>query len=381
MASVEKISSVFFSSGEEGLPIIDVFNDKDLSIKNALVSNVDGLSNGSIRSIMNDQSLLTRVTGILITKDLGNFSLDSSAISSIVGNTDIGAKLKGLTSGLSDTFKGGIESAFRAINIDPKTALGAISVIGGEVTHLAQTAVGYGTDTGSFLNKAVSSLGVGKLINLDWEHAVLSGSMEDMLYYGGGDIIDTLVDNFRSDYDANDLGYLADMIIKKAVKNNIQNVVSTGKLKNIKKFLQKLDVGEAVNRYPDIAKDILANYQIPKKTKVKKYIDQLTLMVEVLNMADPDWFKSKSIFSEYVATTVDGEEVVNIVTRTAERYNLFTFLACSRDAETILRIDPDRTYEMQLTIAPSFPDRSTETMAILKSNFKFVVLDSELEAA
>lgn len=383
MSSVNTISSVFMSTGQENLPIVNVFNETDLNIKNALVSRVNGITNDSIRTITSDNALLNRVTGILVTRNIGRFDLGVSQISNLIGTTEIGSKIKGLTGTLSDTFKGALSGALSAIHIDPKSALGAVSVIGGEVSYLAQSAIGLGTEAGTFLNKAVNSLGLGKIINMDYEYAVLQAAISDMVRYGATEAVDNLIYGYQIDYDNDNIGYIGQIIIKKAIKNSLPDLVKQGKLSSIKNFLQKLGPGEAVERYPGVAQDILEYYQMPKNTKINDYKAQLTLLEEVLDLANPEWYKTKKIFSEYVRVEDPdtGETDVVIQNRVVERYNLHTFLNYGPDAKSVMAIEDNHKYRVQLTIAKKYNDSTNGITAFLRSQFPNAVLSSETRAA
>lgn len=245
------------------------------SVKDMLI----GLKDETVDALRKTPKLAQQLTKMAVDAKTGKLNKTNvlARLSSVFGNKGgIIDKLSTKTiSVMSDT-----------LGMDPKLAkrvmMTAKGIAGGSTTIL-----GYGTDISSaqglvsILQRLTGDKDILKYIDMEAEASLLSGLLGEAVKLGIPQSVDTIIREATSEETK-----------RKVISENIYAIVFSGNLDTVQRLTQYMTPEQVRAKYPNFARDFLAQYTLTPNDTTDKYPELKTKIITLFNSIDPNWDKS-----------------------------------------------------------------------------------------
>jgi len=335
--------SVFIGGPDDSAAVVDIYSTTDSKVKTSLLTRSKEVAGSIMQALTSDPELLFTAASSLMNKGDG-LAFNKEDLFSALTSSSLGDSAGGMVSNLSSGLKDNIGKALTSISGNNQLSMGLMSTVGSVTENLSISDLQDSRSMTSFLSTLTENADISKVINLDSEYAVLGTFVNEAIRQGSVGAFDTMLDSYEGKPEYN-------YVVRRVLSKSISSAVYSGRLEFIKKTITKLGRVAVLAELPNVIEMILMFYRKPKHLKSRQYRGELTKLLEVLVMIDPDW----STYNR------DGEEITRI--------DIFTY--AGDDAKMLLALDDDN--KVPLMIAEKYP--VINCLAKIQSMFPFLVFD------
>lgn len=330
-----QLSKTTLSIGpDDSLKVQDVYEIEggpaNTSVKDVLV----GLKDEAVDTLRKTPRLAQQLTKLVVDAKSGRLDAVTAAkrIGSIFGNRG------GVLDQLSTRATNMISSS---LGMDPKLAKRVLMTVkdvglGKDPTTGFSRNMGSASGIVSSIQRLLGDKDVLSYVDLEAEAALLSGLLGEAVKAGIPQSVDLLLREAKSD-----------AVRREVAARNMYAVVFSGSLVTVEKLTNYLPPEAIRAKYPNFARDFLAQFVLGPEDSANTYPDIKTRIVTLFNKVDPNWAKSLR----------NGQWVDSLA----------PFVRASDDAKKVF--ETSSGFRSAITIAADY--RSVDLKSWIKKRYKY----------